>query len=281
MLDITVQVNDEVLTIINKNFSNEEILKEKQNFRIFRKGPYKINDVFITSQWNSYIKWKYFKEIFYSYILSKLKSNLEWNVLDIGANNGYYSFLLYYEFKNLNLQANFLLIDPTIEFYNQFLFIKKFFPKEDQKYWNYLTVGWQNLENYQEKFDLILCMGILYHHTDPYQLLKKIHSLLKKGGILILETIIIHMTDYPICLIPEKYYAGSTGIWFIPNIKAVMNFLKRTNYREIKFHNERFILEEMNKIEYLPGLIENLSNDKEFTKEGYPKPYRAFFSAIR
>ncbi|GIX41845.1 MAG: hypothetical protein KatS3mg129_1578 [Leptospiraceae bacterium] len=275
-----VFLRDGILHIINESYSDNYIKENLKVLKAFRKGPYKINNIYIPSQWNSSIKWEYFLPIWENYIKNKLLQKNNINILDIGANNGYYSYLLYYELKKYNKNIQFYLIDPVKDFYNQFIFLKQFFPEEDQKNWHYEEIGWQEIKKYKS-FDLILCMGILYHHTDPYYLLKTIHNLLVTSGILVLETITIDLNDYPLCLIPEKKYAGSSGIWFIPNKQAVFNFLKRSNYREIIFHNTRFLIEEMVQNDYLPGLKECLSEDKKTTIEGYPIPYRSFFTAIR
>ena len=280
----SVFIHNGILTIKNDSYKKEQIQEELQHLKAFRKGPYQINEVYIPSQWNSYIKWEYFIPIYKDYLKNKIKDLYKKNhllkILDVGANNGYYSFLMYYQLKNDHLTSDFYLIDPTLDFYLQFEFLKKYFPKEDQTHWNYDRIGWQEI-HLESFFDVIFCMGILYHHSDPYALLKKMHFLLKTGGVLILETITINHSDYPVCLVPEKKYAGSSGIWFIPNKKAVMNFLRRANFKEILFHNERFIVDEMKQNDYLPSLEENLSKDHTSTIEGYPIPYRSFFTAVK
>ncbi len=281
-MNIKIHLDQNIFHIINEKFSGEYISKGLKELKLFRKGPYKINHVFIPSQWNSFIKWQYLKN-FINYIIKSLRQlkNDHYYILDIGANNGYYSFLLYYELKQSNIKSYFILIDPTDDFYQQFLFLKQFFPEEDQEHWQYYKIGWQDIKTLNLRFDCVLCMGIFYHHTDPYELLKTIHTNLNTGGILILETITIQYSEYPLCLIPEKKYANSSGIWFVPNKFAVMNFLKRANFRNIEFQNERFIVEEMNSLEYLPGLKDALTENYEFTIEGYPKPYRSFFTALK
>jgi len=280
----SVFINNEILNIINKSYLDEEIQKDLKLLKPFRKGPYQINGIFIPSQWNSFIKWKYFLPIYQNYLknilVKKFLKDCIINVLDIGSNNGYYSFLFYYLLKKEGIKSKFYLIDPVEDFYKQFLFLKKYLPKEDQENFFFEKIGWQDIK-IELKFHVIFCMGILYHHTDPFQLLKKLHFCLDTGGVLILETITIDINHYPLCLIPEKKYAGSSGIWFIPNKKAVLNLLKRINFREILFHNERFIIEEMVQNDYLPGLKEQLSDDKNSTIEGYPLPYRSFFTAVR
>lgn len=265
---------------MNQEFSKEEIENELKNLKIFRKGPFLINGIKINSHWNSFIKWKYLLKV-----LESLESqmvhfkNKSLKVLDIGSNNGYYSFLLYYHLKQKGFLSKFDLIDPIVDFYQQYLFLKKIFPAEDQKNWNFYSFGWQEIPSLNTKYDLILCMGILYHHKNPMELLDVIYHQLNKKGILILETITIRYSKYPILLIPKNRYIGSKGFWFIPNKMALLNMLQKTNFSKIQFHSERFVLREMEKNHYLPSLKELV--DKNQTIENYPKPYRSFFSAIK
>lgn len=268
-----------IFTIENLQFSEEEIKKELNSLKVFRKGPFLINQIYIDSQWNSFIKWKYLFKVleFHRQDFKNFEKNLK--ILDIGSNNGYYSFLIYYYFKKLGYTPLIDLLDPTEDFYLQFCFLKKFFPEEDQIRWNYIKKGWQEIPTFGKTYDLILCMGVLYHNRNPLNLLEIIHNHLNKKGILILETITIKHGKHPIFLIPEKKYAASKGIWFIPNKKAILTILQRMNFRNINFHSERFIINEMKKIEYLPSLNEVVI--KNHTIEGYPKPYRSFFSSIK
>ncbi len=171
------------------------------------------------------------------------------------------------------------LLDPVDDFYHQYCFLKKFFPSEDQKRWCYHKIGWEEIPSLQNHYDLILCMGIFYHHKNFVRLLETIYHQLNKKGILILETITIKYGKYPLFLLPKKRYAGSKGIWFIPNQQGVLYILHRLNFRNVEFHSERFHLDEMKGIFYLPSLKEMLRENK--TIEGYPKPYRSFFSCSK
>ncbi|MCS7204618.1 MAG: DUF1698 domain-containing protein [Leptospiraceae bacterium] len=282
MNEIIIQWDKEPFTIYNPKFSVEEIQTQIKSLKPFRKGPYQINQVEIPSQWNSYIKWKYLKDVLERIFRDVSFLKKEIRLLDIGANNGYYSFLIYFEFQRRTISCDIDLIDPVRDFYDQFLFLKQFFSSEDQKHWNFHLLGWEDLERLPHQYDLILLMGILYHHTDMVELLRKVHKKLKTNGVLILETITISYGEFPLFLMPEKKYAGATGIWFLPNRMGVLTLLKRTNYRNIEFINERFLLEEMPGIGELPSLTDAISKENpEFTIEGYPKPCRSFFIAKR
>lgn len=273
----------EILTIINPAFSDEEIQDELKRHKVFRKGPYRINNVSIPSQWNSFIKWKYLKDILENLIgREEVFQKKHPVILDVGANNGYYSFCIYYELKGKGIVPEITLIDPVQDFFEQFRFLEKFFPEGDRNRWSYRLAGWEDLDTFQEQYDIILLMGILYHHPVPYHLLGKVKEKLVKNGLLILETITVSYGEYPLFLLPEKRYAGATGMWFIPNRYGVEVLLRRANYREITFWSERFVPDEMRSVGYLPSLESGLQKDNpEFTIEGYPKPHRSFFTAKR
>lgn len=62
----------------------EEIESIFLEFLPWRKGPFRINDLLIDSEWNSDLKWKR---------LQALKVNLKnKSILDVGSGNGYYAF---------------------------------------------------------------------------------------------------------------------------------------------------------------------------------------------
>ncbi len=273
-------IQNEILCLRNSEIDELSIQTHLKRLKLFRKGPYKLNEIFVPSQWNSYIKWKYLEPILLSiFDIFAQKKDTFW-ILDIGSNNGYYSFLIYYFFKKYQQNPRMILIDPVEEFYHQFLFLSQFLPEEDRKNFEFHKIGWENIHNLNQKYDLILCMGIFYHQYNPIDLFKTIHSILKTKGYIILETITVQLESYPLFLLPEKKYSGAKGIWFIPNKMAVEVLLKRLNFQEVRFHSERFIFEEMKNLEYLPGLEQVIDKkDKHFTIEGYPVPYRSFFSA--
>ena len=78
-------------------------------------------------------------------------------------------------------------------------------------------------------FDILLAMGVLYHRKDPLSFLEKIKENLKKGGILILETLIVEGNENTVFM-PEDRYLGMKNVYFIPSIPALKIWLKRLKF---------------------------------------------------
>ena len=90
-------------------------------------------------------------------------------LLDIGAGTGW--FLSYLKFKNIKGFA-YEFSDPLREFL-----------KNKRK-----IITYDNLEDIKVKFDVITLYDVIEHHDDPLKLLKKIKSILKPKGVVIIYT---------------------------------------------------------------------------------------------
>ncbi len=75
--------------------------------------------------------------------------------------------------------------DLSIFFGLQFCFLSRFF---DDKRFYYEMFDFQYLLKYDKKFDLILCVGVLYHHSDPLGMLRSLQAATKSNREFILDT---------------------------------------------------------------------------------------------
>jgi len=225
----------------------------------WRKGPFKINNLFIDSEWRSYIKWNSLKPHL------KLENK---DVLDVGGNNGYYAFRM----LEMNLKS-IEVFDPSPLFNLQFEFINKFIKSNIE----YKLLGVEHIPYYPKKFDVIFCMGVLYHRRDPVEMLKWLKEGLKKGGEVILDTLIIEGNE-EVALSPMRY-AKMKNVYFIPTLKTLYNWIKRANFSEIEFIGKRYTTtNEQRKTEWIEGeSLENfLNKDETKTIEGYEPPLRCY-----
>jgi tRNA (mo5U34)-methyltransferase len=183
----------------------------------WKKGPFELQGFQIDAEWRSDFKW------------SRIKSSLGplegKKVLDIGCNNGYFLF----QMAKLNPQIV-LGIDPTYHFYAQFKFLQDFYKAPNV---NFELLGVEHLNHFNEFFDVILSMGIIYHHRNPIEQLQNIKGALKKGGKLILETIGIPGKS-PMALFPRDRYAKMKNIWFIPTLSCLVNWAHKTKFCDIE-----------------------------------------------
>ena len=158
----------------------------------WRKGPFKLFDTFIDAEWQSNIKYNLLRKHF------NLKDK---RVADIGCNNGYYLFRMQ-EDKPKSLVG----FDPSPLYKTQFDFINHFAKSEIV----YELLGVEHLEFYEEKFDTIFCLGVLYHRSDPVAMLKQLFKALDKKGEVILDTFYIDGEE-EMALCPESSYSKKIG----------------------------------------------------------------------
>ncbi len=247
----------DIITI--KGEENSDIEKLAKMLKPWRKGPFKINELFIDSEWRSYIKWNSLKP----------HLNLEnKDILDVGCNNGYYMFRML-EMNPKSITG----FDPSALFNLQFEFINSFIKSHIE----YKLLGVEHIPYYEKKFDVIFCMGVLYHRRDPIDMLKELKAGLKKDGIVILDTLIIEGSgEY--ALTPMRY-AKMKNVYFIPTYKALLNWIERAKFSDVEFIGKRYTTtNEQRKTEWIEGesLESFLNKDQTKTIEGYEPPLRLY-----
>lgn len=199
-------------------------------------------------------------------------------IADVGCNNGYFLWRMYNECCSIgNQDVQITGLDPVESFYRQFQLIHACIDAPVQmicKPYNYLSES-------VFRPDRILCMGLLYHLKNPLELLSVIHSSLETKGLLYLETITVELNGSSTLLFPAGPFAGIRGVWFVPEVDAVINMLKRTNFRKIEHLKSWEFEDEMQPVHGMPVLSDYLDHDKNLTTEGYPVPVRSLFRAVR
>ncbi len=258
-LDDVIEIEGEI--------SKEDLLSLKEIallMRPWRKGPFKIFDIFIDSEWRSYIKYNLLKPYF----------NLEnKSVADIGCNNGYYMFRMLKE--NPKEIVGF---DPSALFKTQFDFINSFIKSDIV----FEMLGVEHLPFYEKKFDTIFCLGVLYHRSDPVSTLKALKKGLNPNGELFLDTFFIESNE-EIALIPRGRYSKIPNIYFIPSIKALSNWCERAGFKDFRVLEKRVTdTKEQRKTDWIYGeSLDNFldPNDSSKTIEGYPAPRRVYIKA--
>jgi len=232
----------------------------------WRKGPFSINKLFIDSEWQSQIKYNLLEPHF------DLKDKI---VGDIGCNNGYYLF------RMLNHAPKKLIgFDPSAIYYSQFQFINHFVKSDIV----YELLGVEHVEFYEHKFDVLFCLGVLYHRSDPVAMLKSLFKGLNKGGELILDTFMID-GEGEMCLTPKDRYSKIPNIYFVPTVPALINWCHRAGFAEVEVL-ETMVTEinEQRKTEWIEtqSLKDFLDpNDTTKTVEGYPAPKRVYIKAYK
>ena len=260
------------VTIGNRSDLTEQQheLLEKAIFQLlpWRKGPFRLFGHEIDSEWNSSLKWER--------ILPALGSLEGKQILDVGCGNGYYMFRAAYHQPRLMLG-----IDPSIPFFLSFELMQRYLQLPNLQY---ELMGVEDLNLFDREFDMVLCMGILYHHRNPIGILRRLHQTLRVGGTAIIESQTIPGKG-SMALFPEDRYAKARNVYFVPTADCLVNWVRRSGYKNVEVVSHEVVtVEEQRATELAP--YESLRDfldpqDSALTIEGYPAPYRTVVRAER
>ena len=248
---------------------DQQLVREVlHGFMPWRKGPFSIFGIDIDAEWRSERKW--------NRILPELPELAGKIVADIGCNNGYYMFRMA-QYR----PALVLGFEPYVQHYYTFNTLNAF---AGQQQLQVELLGIEHLNLFPESFDVIFCLGILYHRPSPVEALRDLHAALQPGGCLIVESQAIPGND-PIALFPLSTYAKVPGTWFVPTATCLHNWLTRTGFRDVRlFCDHAMSSEEQRRSAWMDFESYEDFIDKEnpaFTIEGYPAPRRVFFKAAK
>jgi len=251
------------------NFTDEEeqvIYNTAKILHPWRKGPFQVSKTFIDSEWKSNLKYNLLRPHF------NLKDKI---VGDIGCNNGYYLFRMMEE--NPKRLVGF---DPAAITYCQFHFLNHFIQSDIK----YELLGVEHVEYYEHKFDVLFCLGVLYHRADPIGMLKSLFKGLNVGGELILDTFMIDGEE-EVCLTPRDRYSKMANIYFIPTVNALKNWCYRAGFEELEVLNiVKTEPDEQRRTDWIntQSLTDFLDKENQNrTVEGYPAPKRVYLKAKR
>ncbi len=235
-------------------------------FRPWKKGPFTIYGQAIDSEWRSDMKW--------SRVLPRLGSIQGEVIADIGCHNGYFMY------RMLESGAKTVVgFEPVPVHYFNYQLLQTLAPTPSAAF---ELFGVEQIDHFPETFDTIFCMGILYHHTDPVGLLRKMRSALRPKGRVIIDCQGIAGAD-PVALTPSGRYAGAGGVWFLPTLSCLQNWIRRAGYGQQEvLYSAPLSTDEQRATDWaeVKSLADFLDpEDPSLTREGYPAPYRHFISA--
>lgn len=234
----------------------------------WRKGPFRIHDVLINTEWQSNLKWDRLKDA-----ITPLDNR---RILDVGCGNGYYAL------RMLGAGARFVIgIDPYLRYIIQYKMLCHFIGNAAQEA-QLAPVGFESLPDNLQMFDTVFCMGVLYHQRSPFEHLQKLFESLRSGGELVLESIVVDGNAQSV-LVPEGRYAKMRNVWFIPSALAIETWLKKTGFKNIRTVDiSNTSIREQRTTRWMPfeSLVDFLDpNNPDKTFEGYPAPKRAIILA--
>ncbi len=263
---IETRLDDDVVTVDGRCYQHDELLKALKALSPWRKGPFEVAGVFVDTEWRSDLKW--------ARVLPHLQPLQGKRILDVGCGNGYHCWRMLAENPQLVVG-----IEPSVLFNMQFQALQSYIKRPEI---HLLPLGIEGLPDDMNWFDTVFSMGVLYHRKSPIEHIYKLKSLLRAGGELCLETLVIDGGAGQV-LVPEDRYARMRNVWFIPSATELKRWLERCGFCNVRIVDVSVTkLEEQRSTEWMQfeSLVECLQDDNhELTVEGYPAPKRAVLIA--
>lgn len=232
----------------------------------WRKGPLVLGGQGIETEWRSDWKWE------------RVAPHVDLaghRVLDIGCGNGYFGL------RMLGAGAGLVIgIDPTLLFVMQYLACRHF--SGDLP--NYvLPLGIEDLPDLPVALDTVFSMGVLYHRRDPVHHLERIRSLLKIGGTMVLETLVLPKHRLGDLLVPEGRYARMRNVWAVPGRERLLGWVKQAGFKNAEVVDVTATTTSEQRTTHwmsFESLEQALDpDDSSLTIEGLPAPVRAIVIA--
>lgn len=258
----TFDFNTAAVTVKGVCENPEQLTQALQGLKPWRKGPYQIADSYIDTEWRSDYKWDRIQQH-----LSPLNQR---KILDVGCGNGYHCWRMLADNPQLVLG-----IDPSVLFNLQFRALQHYI---DDERIHLLPMGIQHMPENMQWFDTVFSMGVLYHRKSPIEHLLALKSLLRPGGELCLETLVIEGEAGQV-LVPESRYARMNNVWFLPSVAELIRWMQRCGYTDVRLVDVNMTsVNEQRSTPWMP--FESLAlcldpDDPGKTVEGYPAPMRA------
>ncbi|MDV3502982.1 tRNA 5-methoxyuridine(34)/uridine 5-oxyacetic acid(34) synthase CmoB [Marinobacter sp. M-5] len=228
----------------------------------WRKGPFDFFGTYVDTEWRS--DWKWDRVAPY---LADLRGR---RILDVGCGSGYHCWRMLGDDA-----ARVIGIDPGLLFLFQFLSVKHYTPDAPV---DLLPIRMEDLPSGLEAFDTTFSMGVLYHRRSPLDHLLELKDTLRRGGQLVLETLVV---DGPegYSLMPEDRYGQMRNVWFLPSCDTLLRWLGRTGFRNARVVDVTdTTIDEQRRTDWMRfNSLEDFldPDDSGKTIEGYPGPKRA------
>lgn len=247
------------------NLSDDQIKQLTEQLMVlhpWRKGPFHIHGLHIDTEWRSDWKWQR--------IQGQIADLTNRTILDVGCGNGYHLFRMHGAGAKLAIG-----IDPSQKFLSQFRAIKHFLGKMPV---HLLPIGIEAMPAAMPLFDSVFSMGVLYHRRSPIEHIQQLKNLLRPGGEMILETLVVE-GDKDTVFLPDGRYAQMRNVWFLPSVAALIHWMKRCDLKNIRLIDKSpTTIEEQRATKWMHfHSLENYLDplDHSLTIEGHPGPIRA------
>ena len=167
----TLIVDQKVLTLGDPNELNghemDVFLQCVHALKPWKKGPLCLFGTDIDTEWRSDFKWERLQVS-----LPNLKDKV---ICDLGCGNGYFMY------RMLEYSPKFVLgVDPNLHAWLEFNLFQRITGVENIKF-EYMRGD--IMASLPGMFDIVFCLGVLYHTSDPIAMLKDIHKSMKAKSV--------------------------------------------------------------------------------------------------
>jgi tRNA (mo5U34)-methyltransferase len=244
-----------------------------QRLHPWRKGPFDLFGLRVDAEWRSDLKW--------ARVAPHLAVLPGRRVLDVGCGNGYYGWRLCGAGAALVVG-----IDPSQRCLAQYLAVRRLLrgSRSELPSFHFLPVPLEDLPAAPGCFDTVLSMGVIYHRRDPLAHLAALRDLLRPGGQLVLEGLVIPGEGEAV-LRPAGRYACMANVRAIPTVARLCRWVAEAGLASISVVDVApTTVAEQRRTEWMRfrSLADFLDpDDPARTVEGYPGPLRAVCVATR
>ena len=228
----------------------------------WRKGPFDLFGVHIDTEWRSDWKWR-----------RVLRGPVSWRgarVLDVGCGSGYHLLRALGEGAVCAVG-----VEPMTVFQMQFAALAKL-----ARPWRWPAAILPGRDDSLPKdgleFDVVLSMGVLYHHREPHEHVQRLWGWTAPGGYVVLESIVVPDSGG---LRPQGRYARMRNVRWVPSVEQLCALIEASGFEEIDVVDQTATTTgEQRPTAWMPweSLAHALdSDDTSRTVEGYPAPVRA------
>jgi len=244
-----------------------------QQLHPWRKGPFDLFGVRVDAEWRSDLKW--------ARIAPHLAPLPGRRVLDVGCGNGYYGWRLCGAGA-----GNVIGVDSSQRCLAQYLAVRRLLGGSGAALppFHLLPLRLEDLPEAPACFDTVLSMGVIYHRRDPRVHLATLRDLLRPGGQLVLESLVIPGEGEAV-LSPAGRYARMANVWAIPTVPRLCRWVAEAGFAGVRLVDvSATTTAEQRRTGWMRfhSLADFLDPaDPGRTVEGHPAPVRAACVATR
>lgn len=250
---------------INETERNR-LTEQLKRLHPWRKGPFELFGIHIDTEWRSDWKW--------DRLSSHIQSLSGRKVMDVGCGNGYYGWRMAAAGADMVIG-----IDPTMISVMQYHAMQHFI-KSDNVF--VLPLGVDDVPEGLATFDTVFSMGVLYHRRQAVDHIKQLSGMLRPGGELVIETLVVD-GDASTELNPDGRYAKMRNVWTIPSCLKLEQWMKQCGLTNVcTVDVTKTTTDEQRSTDWMTfhSLKDFLHPDHaDKTVEGYPAPQRAILIA--